>query len=86
MKKILSIILVAATLTACGGGESSESTTNVGEDSLKKAFDSVQQTGDTTALNRVMGDSTSASGTHGAGSGSRVGGGKSAGPQKQGGK
>ncbi|MCW3079088.1 hypothetical protein [Segetibacter sp.] len=84
MKKVLSIVIIAASLTACGGGNSESGT--VGGDSAQKAFDSVQQTGDTSALNSVMGDSTSASGIHGQGSGSRVGGGKSGEPQKQGGK
>ncbi|MCW3112998.1 MAG: hypothetical protein JWR18_1394 [Segetibacter sp.] len=84
MKKLLAIATIAASLTACGGGNN-EATT-VGEDSMQKAFDSVQQTGDTSAMNGVMGDTTSASGTHGAGSGSGVGGGKSGGPQKKDGK
>lgn len=52
-----------------------------GGDSLNKASDSVMQTGDTSALNQPLGDSTSPSGSHGQGSGSRVGGGKSGGPQ-----
>ena len=84
MKKLLAIALIAATLTACGGGNNEANTG--GEDSVKKAFDSVQQTGDTSALNGPMGDTTSASGIHGAGSGSNVGGGNSGAPQKKGGK
>jgi hypothetical protein len=80
MKKILAIIAMAGTLTSCGGGNNGEANTG-GEDSVKRAFDSIQQTGDTSALNTVMGDTTSASGIHGAGSGSRVGGGKSGEPQ-----
>ena len=85
MKKVLTIITIAAGLTACGGGNT-ETTKAVGEDSIKRAFDSVKQTGDTSALNKAMGDTTSASGIHGAGSGSGVGGGKSGGPQKKGNK
>jgi hypothetical protein len=81
MKKILAVITIAGTLVACGGGN--EEANTGGEDSVKRAFDSIQQTGDTTALNGVMGDTTAASGTHGAGSGSRVGGGKSGEPQEK---
>lgn len=84
MKKVLTIVIIAASLTACGGGNNESAP--VGGDSLKKASDSINQTGDTSALNSVMGDSTSASGIHGEGSGSRVGGGKTGEPQKQGGK
>ena len=84
MKKVLAIITIAGCLTACGGGNSESTTT--GEDSMKRAFDSVQQTGDTSSMNSVMGDSTSASGTHGEGSGSRVGGGKTGEPQKKSGQ
>lgn len=84
MKKLIGILTIASVFTACGGGNSGENTG--GEDSLKRAFDSVQQTGDTSAMNSVMGDSTSSSGIHGAGSGSRVGGGKSGEPQKKGGQ
>ena len=83
MKKLLAIVTITTIFCSCGGGNN-EATTG-GEDSVKRAFDSVQQTGDTTALNGVMGDTTSASGVHGAGSGSRVGGGKSGEPQKKGG-
>ena len=82
MKKLVVIFSIAASLTACGGGKTETNTG--GEDSVKRAFDSVQQTGDTSALNRPMGDTTSASGIHGAGSGSRVGGGKTGGPQQSG--
>lgn len=84
MKKVIGIFVIAGVFAACGGGNSGANTG--GEDSLKRAFDSVQQTGDTSAMNGVMGDTTSASGMHGAGSGSRVGGGKSGAPQKKGGK
>ena len=76
--------------TACGGGSSDTGETgNSGEspatgmDSMSKATDSVMQTGDTSALNSAMGDSTSASGSHGQGSGSKVGGGNTGGPQGQ---
>lgn len=82
MKKLLSIVAIAA-FTACGGGN--EGSTNAGSattgDSISRASDSVMQTGDTSALNSVMGDSTSSSGSHGEGSGSRVGGGKTGEPQ-----
>lgn len=84
MKRLPAILTIAVILTSCGSGNS-EATTG-GPDSVKKAFDSVQQAGDTTALNQVMGDTTSASGLHGGGSGSRVGGGSTGGPQKKGGK
>jgi hypothetical protein len=86
MKKILSMLVIAVSLTACGSGNNESSTTNVREDSVKKASDSVHQTGDTSALNRVTGDTTSKSGTNRAGSGSKVSGGKSAAPQKKSGK
>lgn len=89
MKKLLSIVAIAA-FTACGSG--SEGSTNAGyesgkpssataADSISRASDSIMQTGDTSALNMAMGDSTSSSGSHGQGSGSRVGGGKTGGPQ-----
>ncbi len=81
MKKMLAIVTIGGLLVACGGGNN-ETTTSSG-DSVKRAFDSVQQTGDTSAMNGVMGDTTSASGVHGAGSGSRVGGGKSGAPQEK---
>lgn len=84
MKKLVAIVTIAVSLTACGGGNTEANTG--GEDSLKRVFDSVQQTGDTSAMNGVMGDTTSASGSHGAGSGSRVGGGNSGGPQKKSGE
>lgn len=80
MKKALSILAITAVFAACGGGNNSNVNTG---DSLKRAADSIEQTGDTSALNSVMGDTTSASGIHGAGSGSNVGGGKSGGPQKK---
>lgn len=84
MKKLLAIVTVAACLTACGG--SNNQSNAGGEDSLKRASDSVKQTGDTSSLNKPLGDTTSASGVHGSGSGSEVGGGKSGEPQKKGGK
>ncbi|MGI8636872.1 MAG: hypothetical protein ACR2KZ_15875 [Segetibacter sp.] len=46
----------------------------------------MQQTGETSASNGPMGDTTSASGIQGAGSGSRAGGGNSVAPQRKGGK
>ncbi len=84
MKKILAIVTIAAASASCGGGNNETNTG--GEDSVKRAFDSVQQTGDTSAMNMPMGDTTSASGIHGGGSGSGVGGGNSGEPQKKGGK
>lgn len=88
MKRLLAIAAISISLTACGGGNSdtSDSSTMEGSsspagDSLKRASDSVMQTGDTSALNSAMGDSTSSSGSHGEGSGSRVGGGNTGGPQ-----
>ena len=87
MKKVLTIAFVAASLASCGGGNTGTNNAPMGgEDSLKRAFDSVQLTGDTSSMNKAMGDTTSASGIHGAGSGSRVGGGKTGGPQSKGGK
>jgi len=81
MKRVLAIFTITTFFAACGGNDSSTVTTG---DSLKRASDSIEQTGDTSALNTVMGDTTSSSGIHGAGSGSRVGGGNSGGPQAQG--
>jgi hypothetical protein len=81
MKNLLAIVTLACSLCSCGGGNSDANTGS--EDSVKRAFDSVQQTGDTSAMNGVMGDTTSASGVHGAGSGSRVGGGNTGAPQKK---
>ncbi|MDQ6813883.1 MAG: hypothetical protein M3040_09105 [Bacteroidota bacterium] len=87
MKKILGIVTIAAVLTSCGGGNTDTNiTTAGGQDSIKRAFDSVQLTGDTSSMNKAIGDTTSASGGHGAGSGSSVGGGNTGGPQKKGGQ
>ena len=91
MKKLSVILAIAISLTACGSGNSdANSSTQSGavasHDSLKKASDSVMQTGDTSALNSLRGDSTSKSGSHGQGSGSEVGGGKTGGPQGKKGK
>lgn len=89
MKRLLAIIMIAA-FSACGGGNNETSNgadvpANEGNastaDSISRASDSVMQTGDTSALNSRMGDSTSSSGSHGEGSGSRVGGGNTGGPQ-----
>src|SRR3954453_13936511 len=93
MKRLLAIVAIAA-LTACGGGNNDPSNVDGGNgssntgavstpDSVKRASDSVMQAGDTSALNSSRGDSTSASGTHGQGSGSRVGGGKTGEPQRK---
>ena len=81
MKRVIGILTITAFFAACGGGDNTEVNTG---DSVKRAADSIQQTGDTSALNSVMGDTTSASGIHGAGSGSGVGGGNSGGPQQKG--
>lgn len=88
MKRLLAIFAISMSLTACGGENSDSSNTDNTEgssastgDSLQRASDSVMQTGDTSALNSTMGDSTSASGSHGEGSGSRVVGGKTGEPQ-----
>ncbi|MCW3105831.1 MAG: hypothetical protein JWQ09_337 [Segetibacter sp.] len=81
MKRVIAILTITAFFTACGGGNNSNVNTG---DSVKRAADSIKQTGDTSAMNQVMGDTTSASGIHGAGSGSEVGGGKSGGPQEKG--
>jgi hypothetical protein len=80
MKKILAVLTIAG-LVACGGGESETDTS--GDNSMQRAADSAQLTGDTSSMNQPMGDSTSASGIHGAGSGSRVGGGKTGAPQER---
>ena len=82
MKKLLTVAALSVFLTACGGGNDEKTTVSTG-DSLAQAADSVMQTGDTTALNGRRGDSTSASGIHGGGSGSRVGGGVTGGAQGQ---
>ena len=83
MKKLLGIIAIAGALTSCGNNQEDES--------LNKQYmtDTTQTSadlsmGDTTDLNGLRGDSTSASGVHGGGSGSRVGGGVSGGPQQKG--
>ena len=81
MKKIMSVFLISVSLTACGGGDNNANVTPA--DSLKRAADSVQQTGDSSDMNKMMGDTTSASGMQGADSGSNVGGGKMANPQKK---
>ena len=82
MKKSFAILMTSVILfSSCGGGEG---TAPAGEDSTTRAADSVEQTGDTSAMNSMMGDSTSQSGSHGEGSGSRVGGGVTGGPQKGG--
>lgn len=91
MKRFLAIVAIAA-FSSCGGGNTDSSNVDGGSDlsnsavvnspdSVKRANDSAMQTGDTSALNSSLGDSTSASGTHGQGSGSRVGGGKTGDPQ-----
>lgn len=91
MKKLLAIVTTAA-FTACGGGNNDPSNVDGGSglsntgatntaDTVRRANDSAMQAGDTTALNSPKGDSTSSSGSHGQGSGSRVGGGKTGEPQ-----
>jgi hypothetical protein len=90
MKRLLAIAALSITLTACGGGNNDSSNSNNMQgnpvpagDSIKRASDSVTQTGDTSAMNGTMGDSSSSSSSHGEGSGSRVGGGKTDGPQEK---
>jgi hypothetical protein len=84
MKKLLGIIAIAFTITACGGNDKND-------ESLNKQYmtDTTQTSedlsmGDTTDLNGPRGDSSSASGIHGGGSGSRTGGGKTGAPQENG--
>ena len=89
MKKLLGLVIIAgAVFTSCGGGENDEN-----DESLNKQYmtDTTQTSadlsmGDSTDLNGPFGDTTSASGIHGAGSGSGVGGGKTGAPQKSGDK
>lgn len=89
MKRFLAIIAIAA-FTACGGDandvnrseELTDTTTTSSQARDMNMSDVEARNQDTTDLgggNR--GDSTSASGIHGAGSGSRVGGGNTGGPQ-----
>ena len=90
MKKLSAIVAITFALTSCGGGNSDSSNSNQSQaatvDSVKRATDSVSQTGDTSALNRQNGDTSSSSGTNGQGSGSKVGGGNAGGPQGKKGK
>jgi hypothetical protein len=82
MKRILSITVVAASLTACGG--SSEEEKHSQDSTAQVTMDSTMNTWDTTGPNSSLrGDSTTYSGSHGQGSGSRVGGGVSGGAQGQ---
>jgi len=60
MKKILAIVAITG-FVACGGDTVDSSATAT--DSVDRALDSVLQTGDTSALNSIMGDSSSAGGT-----------------------
>ena len=77
MKKLLSIVAMTLFLTSCGSGNSDTDNSGQsrvsGADRVKKASDSVMQTGDTSALNGPMGDSTSLSRIHRKNSGSKVG-------------
>lgn len=57
MKKILALLAITG-FVACGGGNEDASGTTT--DSLDRASDSVMQMGDTSEMNGVMGDSTSA--------------------------
>lgn len=90
MKRILAVVAISVFVTACESGNDKNNGSdnmNAGSasagDNLKRASDSMMQTGDTSALNQPLGDSTSASGDHGQGSGSRVGGGKTGEPQNK---
>ncbi|MDB5250489.1 MAG: hypothetical protein JWQ40_4883 [Segetibacter sp.] len=80
MKRLLAIAAITAALTACGGeAEDATSEKQYTSDTTQTSADFSM--GDTTDLSGPKGDSTSASGIHGAGSGSRVGGGVSGGAQ-----
>ena len=90
MKKLLAIVAITFSFASCGSGNSDSNNSGQSQasevDSVKRASDSVTQTGDTSALNSPMGDSTSSSGAHGQGSGSKVGGGNTGGAQGKKGK
>ena len=75
MKKLFAIALVAGFITACGSPSNENA---ISEDSIDTMATN-NYMGDTTR--GPMGDSTTSSGSHGQGSGSRVGGGVSGGPQ-----
>lgn len=90
MKRLLAIFTIAA-FAACGGGKTDD-ITDVDEQTTDTTTMSSQARGtatmgqgdirDTTDIaSGVLGDSTSKSGVHGAGSGSRVGGGATGAPQ-----
>ena len=76
MKKIFAIAILGSLLTSCASDGNNENA--ISESSIDTMATNDYMT-DTTA--GVLGDSTSASGNHGEGSGSRVGGGVSGGPQ-----
>jgi len=90
MKRLLAIVTIAA-FTACGGAESNDynssedlkDTTTMSSQAKDMNTSDIQNRNlDTTDLGGgPRGDSSSASGIHGAGSGSRVGGGVSGGAQ-----
>ena len=83
MKKLLAIVALAGGIVSCGSSQNDESASKqYMTDTTMTSQD--YSMGDTTDLNGPMGDSTSASGIHGAGSGSRVGGGVTGGPQGKG--
>lgn len=90
MKRLLAVVAISVSLISCDSGNSKNNGSDnmnaesaSAGDSLKRASDSVVQMGDTSALNQPIGDTTSASGTHGQGSGSRVGGGSTGAPQNK---
>ena len=82
MKKAFSIITIASMFAACGGGQEAEQHTR--DSAAQMSVDSALNAKDTSAVNSSLrGDSTTSSGSHGEGSGSRVGGGVSGGAQGQ---
>jgi hypothetical protein len=89
MKRLLAIVAIAG-ITACGeersdinkSEELSDTTSMSSQAKDMNTSDVEMRNQDTTDIGGgVRGDSTSASGIHGKGSGSRVGGGVSGGPQ-----
>lgn len=90
MKSLLAFVALSVFLVACESGNDKSinlNDTKVATADTSNSFsDSVGQTGDTSALNMPLGDSTSSSGLHGQGSGSNVGGGKTGAPQEKKGK
>ena len=79
MKKYFAIILLAGIFTACKNGDGNNDQA-ISEHNIDTMATN-NYMNDTTG--QLMGDSTTSSGTHGQGSGSRVGGGVSGGAQGQ---